>query len=41
MNSVNADVLKVKIREICRSLGVTPRSDADLSKLIADTVNID
>lgn len=36
-----ADVMKVKIREICKSLGVCPLDDATIANLIYDRVIID
>lgn len=40
MTRRDADVLKVKIREICKSLGVQPRSNEEIAKLIRDAVSI-
>lgn len=40
MTRRDADVLKVKIREICKSLGVEPRSDEDIAILIKDAASI-
>lgn len=41
MNRRDADLMKVKIREICRSLGVNPKSDEDILRLISSSVVVE